>query len=76
MLSCCLSTYSLVTNSIEIDAARKGKKDKEPEEVKKLRELADELQKEMQDKNELIRGIDDLVSMATTQNSNPLKSIC
>ena len=61
---------------MEIDAARKGKKDKEPEEVKKLRELADELQKEMQDKNELIRGIDDLVSMATTQNSNPLKSIC
>ena len=67
-----LDIYSLVTNAKEIDAARKGEHDKEPEAVKKLRELADQLEKDMHDKNELIREIDDLVLMATTQDSNPL----
>ena len=65
---------SLVTNSKEIDAARKGKNDKEPEAVKKLRQLADQLEKDMHDKNELFREIDDLVSMTTAQDSNPLEA--
>ena len=40
-----LDIYSLVTNSMEIAAARKGKNDKEPEAVKKLRQLADKLKR-------------------------------
>lgn len=39
--------FSQVAISIEVDAAQKGKKDKEPKAVKKLRELADELEKNM-----------------------------
>ena len=61
---------------MEIDAARKGKNDKEPEAVKKLRELADELEKEIQEKNELIHEVGNLVSMATTQDTNPLENTC
>lgn len=37
--------YNLVANTIKVDAVRKGKKDKEPRAVKKLRELVDELKK-------------------------------
>ena len=71
-----LDIYSLVTNAMEIHAARKGKNDKEPEVVKKLRELADQLEKDMHDKNELIREVDDMVLTATTQDSIPLENIC
>lgn len=42
-----LDIYTLVKNSMEIDASRKGKKDKEPEAVKKLRKIADDLEGEM-----------------------------
>ena len=65
---------SLVTNAMEIDAARKGKNDKEPEAVKKLRQLADQLEKDMHDKKGLFRAVDDLFLMATTQDSNPLEN--
>ena len=54
-LSFCHSTliYTLVTRSMEIDASRKGKKDKEPKAVKELRELADELEKDLPDVEDL-----------------------
>ena len=65
---------SLVTNAMEIDAARKGKNDKEPEAVKKLRQLADQLENDMHDKKGVFRAVDDLFLMATTQDSNPLEN--
>ena len=42
-----LDIYTLVKSSMEIDASRKGKKDKEPKVVKELREIADELEREL-----------------------------
>ncbi|XP_078348481.1 uncharacterized protein LOC144633503 [Oculina patagonica] len=51
--------YTLVTNSMEIDASRKGEKDKEPKAVKKLRELADELERNMPNENDVIRELND-----------------
>ena len=53
--------YTLVTSSKEIDASRKGKKDQEPEAVKKLRELANELEKNMPNENDLTRELDDFI---------------
>ena len=58
--------YTLVTNSIEVNAARKGKKNKEPEAVRKLRELADELERSMPDKNDFARELDAFISNAFT----------
>ncbi|XP_078348368.1 uncharacterized protein LOC144633364 [Oculina patagonica] len=55
--------YTLVTNSMEIDASRKGQKRK-PKAVKKLRELADELEKNMPNENDFIRELDDYISKA------------
>jgi len=57
-----LDIYTLVTSAREIDAARKGKKDEEPEAVKNLRMLADELEKELRDKEELARQLDNCIS--------------
>jgi len=54
----------LVTTSIEIDAARKGKKDKEPDAVKKLREMADDLEKNMSDEDDFARELDAFISDA------------
>ena len=42
-----LDIYTLVKSSIEIDASRKGKKDKELKVVKELREIADDLEREL-----------------------------
>ena len=42
-----LDIYTLVKNAVEIDALNKGKKDNEPEVVKKLRKVADELEMEL-----------------------------
>ena len=42
-----LDIYTVVSSAMEIDSARKGNKNKEPEAVKKLKRLADELEKEM-----------------------------
>ncbi|XP_020627939.1 uncharacterized protein LOC110065177 [Orbicella faveolata] len=42
-----LDIYTLVKNAMAIDAIKKGKKDEEPEVVKKLREIADELEREL-----------------------------
>lgn len=42
-----LDIYTLVKNAMEIDASKKGKKVIEPEVVKKLREIADELEREL-----------------------------
>jgi len=56
--------YTLVTNSIEVDGARKGKKDKEPKAVKKLRELADELEKNMPNEKDFARELDSFISKA------------
>ena len=50
---------------MEIDASRKGNKDQEPEAVKKLRGLADELEKDMPDENEPVRRLDDIILMET-----------
>ena len=36
--------YTLVKNAMEIDACKKGNKDEEPEVVKMMRKLADELE--------------------------------
>ena len=58
--------YTLVTSSIEIDAARKGKKDKEPDAVKKLREMADDLEKNMPDENAFARELEALFDMLST----------
>ena len=58
-----LDINSLVTNLEKIDANRKGKKDKEPKAVKKLRELADKLEEDMHDKKEVIREVDHLISV-------------
>ena len=65
-----LDVYTLVTSSMEIDKSRKGKKVKEPEVVKKLKELADELAKGMPDEKEFTRQIDDFVSTACTLDSD------
>lgn len=65
----------MVTNSMEIDASRKDKKGNEPKAVKKLRELADELEKGMADENELARQLDDLIFRAI-RTSNPMETIC
>lgn len=54
----------MVTTSIEIDAARKGKKDKEPDAVKKLREMADDLEKNMSDEDDFGRELDAFISDA------------
>ena len=56
--------HTLVTSSIEIDAARKGKKDKEPDAVKKLREMADDWEKNMPDEKDFARELDALISNA------------
>lgn len=51
-----LDIYTMVTSFTEIDSVRKGKKEKEPEAVKKLRELADDLEKEM---NEILQAVEE-----------------
>ena len=60
-----LDIYTLVTSSMEIDASRKGKKDKEPRAVKNLRELADKLEKDVPDMSGLSLRLDDFISMET-----------
>lgn len=42
-----LDIYTVVKNAIEIDAVKEGKKDIEPEVVKKVRAIADELESEL-----------------------------
>lgn len=61
-----LDLYTLVTSSIKIDAARKGKKDKEPDAVKKLREMADDLEKNMPDENAFARELEALLDTLST----------
>jgi len=58
-----LDIYTLVTRSMEIDASRKGKKDKEPKAIKELRELADELEKDLPDVEELAQKLDKFLLM-------------
>jgi len=69
-----LDIYTLVTNSMEIDASRKGKKGKEPKAVNKLRELANELAKDMPDETEFTRQIDDLI-LTANQPSTPMETV-
>ena len=59
--------YTLVTSSMEIDAARKGKMDNEPDAVKKLREMADDLEKNMPDENAFARELDALINALSTE---------
>lgn len=54
--------YTLVTSSMEIDASRNGIEDEEPKAVKKLRELADELEKKMPNEEDFARDLDDFIS--------------
>ena len=56
--------YTLVTSSKEIDAARKGEKVEEPDAVKKLREMADNMEENMPDENDFARELDALISNA------------
>ncbi|XP_078347065.1 uncharacterized protein LOC144632318 [Oculina patagonica] len=51
-----LDIYTMVKSSMAIDSARKGKRDQEPEAVKKLRELASTLEMEM---NPILRAVDE-----------------
>ena len=51
-----LDIYTVVKSLTEIDSVRKGNKDKEPEAVKKLRALADDLEKEME---EILQAVDE-----------------
>lgn len=51
-----LDIYTMVKSLTEIDSVRKGKKESEPEAVKKLRDLADNLEKEM---DEILRVVDE-----------------
>ena len=51
-----LDIYTMVKSLTEIDSVRKGKKDSEPEAVKKLRDLADNLEKEM---DEMLHAVDE-----------------
>lgn len=52
--------YTLVTSSMEIDASRKGKKVKEPGAVKRLRNLATELEQSLSD-----TMVDEIISAST-----------
>ena len=51
-----LDIYTMVKSLTEIDSVRKGKKDSEPEAVKKLRDLAGNLEKEM---DEMLHAVDE-----------------
>lgn len=44
-----LDIYTMVTSAMEIDSARKGNRESEPEVIKMLRKLAEELEQEMND---------------------------
>ena len=70
-----LDTYTLVTNLKKIDAGRKGEQDKEPKAVRKLRELADQLEKVMHDKKGVIPLVDYLISMMKDKKSFLFKII-
>ena len=54
--------YTLVTSSIEIDAARKGDQGNETDAGKTLRELADELEMNMPNKKDLFQEVDAIIS--------------
>lgn len=51
-----LDIYTMVKSLTEIDSVRKGKKESEPEAVKKLTDLADNLENEM---DEILRAVDE-----------------
>ena len=54
--------HTLITSSIKVDAARKGKKDKEPPNaVKELRKMACDLERNMPDENDFARELDALI---------------
>ena len=62
---------SLVTNSKEVHAARRGRPGKEPEKVRKLRELADELEKGIsQSRHQFDKALDEFLSNATSPDSD------
>lgn len=54
--------YTLVTSSIEIDAARKGDQDNETDAAKTLRKLADELEMNIPNKKDLFQEVDAIIS--------------
>ena len=60
--------YTLVTSSMDIDASRKGKRDREPKAVKKLRELADELEKNIPSESDFSRELDNFISNVTSDS--------
>jgi len=55
---------------MEVDAARKGKKVEEPKAVRKLRELANDLERNMPDESDLDRELDAFISNALIFRSN------
>ena len=67
-----LDIYTLVTNSKEIHAARRGIPGNEPEKVKELRKLADELEMEIPSGNKFVEALDELLSIATSQDSDEI----
>ena len=65
-----MDIHSLVTNSMEVHAARSGTPSKEPKKVKKLRALADELEKNMPESDELVEALDEFLSISISPDSD------
>ncbi|XP_044174116.1 apolipoprotein L domain-containing protein 1-like [Acropora millepora] len=62
--------HSLVTNSRKVHAARRGTRNKEPKKVRELRALADELEKNMPESDELVEGLDEFLSISISPDSD------
>ncbi|XP_068673298.1 apolipoprotein L6-like [Montipora foliosa] len=67
-----LDIHTLVTNSKEIHAARRGIPGNEPEKVKQLQKLADELETEIPSGNKFVEALDELLLIATSQDSDEM----
>ncbi|XP_067044408.1 apolipoprotein L4-like [Acropora muricata] len=65
-----MDIHSLVTNSREVHAARRGTRGEEPEQVRKLRALADDLEKKMPESDEFVKGLDEFLSIAISPDSD------
>ncbi|XP_074639295.1 uncharacterized protein LOC141897577 [Acropora palmata] len=65
-----MDIHSLVTNSMEVHAARSGTPSKEPKKVRKLRALADELENDMSESHEFVEALDEFLSVATSLDSD------
>ena len=69
-----MDIHSLVTNSMDVHAARSGAPGKEPKKVKKLRALADELEKDVPGSNEFVEALDEFLLIATSPDSDEMEA--